>query len=212
MVIAKIYVDGVSAKITELKKVPQGIIGATIEVAYSGEWSQLKKTAVFSGSATKDVLEVGNIITIPAEVVAKSGHRLRVGFYGVLDNTLAIPTLWVDLGTIQAGADPSGDVTTDPQLPVWAQLQTDIRDIYNILASGGGGYVDLTGYATETYVKQAIEAAFDEAKASGDFKGEPGEPGAPGAPGQDYVLTEADKQEIVADVLSAIPLAEGVSY
>jgi hypothetical protein len=45
----------------------------------------------------------------------------------------------------------------------------------------------------------AINDALAQAKASGEFKGDPGQPGkdgAPGADGKDYVLTENDKAEI----------------
>lgn len=62
-----------------------------------------------------------------------------------------------------------------------------------------------------------LPAGADGAK--GD-KGDPGEPGASGAPGADGKTpergvdywTEADKAEIVADVLAALPNAEGVSF
>ena len=88
-----------------------------------------------------------------------------------------------------------------------------------VVEGGGGGNVDLTGYATEEWVREgyqpkgeyltehqdisgkldasalptAINTALAQAKASGEFKGEPGQPGEPG---KDYTLTEADKQEI----------------
>lgn len=181
MVIAKIFVDGVSARIIELEKVPQGIIGATIEVTYSEEWSQLTKTAVFSGSATKDVLGVGNIITIPAEVVAKPGPRLRVGFYGVAGEALTIPTLWADLGNIQAATDPSGDTSTDPELPVWAQLQKEVEE----LKKNGGA---------------------EGPQGEPGPQGEKGEDGKTPVKGTDY-WTQKDKQEIV-DEFGAVSYKE----
>lgn len=93
--------------------------------------------------------------------------------------------------------------------------------------------VDLTGYATEQYVQEfaqpkgdyltehqdisgkldaselptAISTALAQAKASGDFDGTDGQDGAPGADGRDgadYVLTEADKAEIVAMVVESL--------
>ena len=61
--------------------------------------------------------------TIPAEVVAEAGGKLLVGVYGVnAEGTLVIPTLWADLGHVRYAAEPSGDESTDPALPVWAQL------------------------------------------------------------------------------------------
>ena len=39
-----------------------------------------------------------------------------------------------------------------------------------------------------------------------------GEPGKDGQNGSDYILTEADKQEIANIALAKLPTAEGVSY
>ena len=80
--------------------------------------------------------------------------------------------------------------------------------------------VDLTGYATEKYVDDAISTIEltpgKDGKDGVDGKdgytpikgvdyfdgkdGQPGKDGAPGADGKDYILTEADKQEIASMV------------
>lgn len=169
MVIAKIYVDGVTAQVSGLKKIPKGIVGGTIEVTFGNNWTGLAKTAVFQGAVTKDVLVGGKSITIPAECVGESGHRLNVGFYGVANETLVIPTIWTDLGTIQDATDPSGDTSTDPSLPVWAQLHDQIEELGKKVESG--------------YTPQK---------------------------GVDY-YTEEDKDELIAEIINAIPFAEGVS-
>lgn len=44
------------------------------------------------------------------------------------------------------------------------------------------------------------------------IRGEKGADGKDGANGKDYVLTEADKQEIAQIVYSMLPSAEGVKY
>lgn len=83
---------------------------------------------------------------------------------------------------------------------------------------------------TETEVitiQNAVENALQEAKESGDFrgekgdkgdkgdrgeqgeKGEKGEQGEQGVKGDAYVLTAADKAEIVSSVLSALPVYKG---
>ena len=129
MEIAKIYVNGVTAVTSSLKKIPKGIVGATISVTFADRWADLAKTAVFQGAVTKDVLVTGNSITIPAECVEQFGYRLRVGFYGVDGEDVAIPTIWADLGIVQDAADPSGDTSTDQSLPIWAQLQEQINSI-----------------------------------------------------------------------------------
>ena len=151
MEIAEIYVNGVTAVASKVKKIPKGIIGATIRVTFANDWADLAKTAVFQGVVTKDVLVDGNSITIPAECVDTPGHRLRVGFYGVAGDTLVIPTIWKDLGMIQDATDPSGDESTDPTLPIWAQLQEQIERV-------GSGDEEQIGKAVEKYLdKHPVE-------------------------------------------------------
>ena len=125
MIIAKIIVSGTSIRSVWSHRITRGMIGAKVQIEYDGDsWQKLNRTAVFQGAVTKDVLNVANEVTIPTEVVAKSGLNLFMGLYGTdADNNIAIPTIWIPLGVIQSGADPSGDETTDPMLPVWAQLE-----------------------------------------------------------------------------------------
>lgn len=64
---------------------------------------------------------------------------------------------------------------------------------------------------TETEVisiNKAVENALQQAKESGDFKGEKGDTPMKGV---DY-FTDADKQELVQDVLNALPNAEGGNF
>lgn len=196
MVIAKLYVDGVSISAQNVKRIPSGISGATIEVTYSKEWERLEKTAVLSGTTTKDVLNVGNTIAVPAEVVAKSGSRFRVGFYGVAENQLAIPTLWADLGTIQPGTDPSGDESTNPQLPVWAQLQQEIEDLKNSGGGGGSGYSP-TAKVEQTETGARITITDKDGTSTADVLN--GKNGYTPQKNVDY-FTEADKDEMVEKV------------
>lgn len=75
--------------------------------------------------------------------------------------------------------------------------------------------------AAEDAVEKAIPAAVDnalaQAKASGEFDGEPGKDGKDGADGktpvkgEDY-FTDADKAELVNAVLSALPDGDEVNY
>lgn len=124
MIVASVHVSGVNARTTECSRITAGLVGAKIEIDYQDSvWGPLTKTVVFWGAAVKDVVTNDNVVTIPAEVVATYGKRLRVGVYGVDGSgALVIPTIWADLGEICAAADPSGDETTDPSSPVWAQV------------------------------------------------------------------------------------------
>lgn len=131
MEVAKIEVSGTRARTVYANPITAGMIGAEVAVVYTDPvWDGLAKTVVFYGAGTKDVVTQDQFVTIPAEVIAQDHVRLQVGIYGTdADTDLAIPTLWADLGTVKPGADPSGDTTTDPSLPVWAQLQGMIGNL-----------------------------------------------------------------------------------
>ena len=131
MKIAEVRVSGCRCETVRLEPIPRGIVGAVVAVEYTDPaWDSLRKTVVFRGAATKDVLDAGNEIVIPAEVVSKAGGSLFMGVYGVdAENHVAIPTIWTELGVIQGAAAPSGDASTAPSLPVWAQIQAMVGDL-----------------------------------------------------------------------------------
>lgn len=131
----------------------------TVEFVFSPEWDGLTKTAVFSnGKTTVDVLAAnwdGDTVPVPHEVLAVPGRHARVGVYGADESGVVLPTVWVSLGKVQPGADPSGDVSADPALPVWQQLQKQIGDLDDL----------------KTYNKGNLVAAINEARNSGGGTG-----------------------------------------
>ena len=131
MKIAEVRVSGCQCETVRLEPIPRGIVGAVVAVEYTDPaWDSLRKTVVFRGAATKDLLDAGNEIVIPAEVVSKAGGSLYMGVYGVdAENHVAIPTIWTELGVIQGAATPSGDASTAPSLPVWAQIQAMVGNL-----------------------------------------------------------------------------------
>lgn len=106
-----------------------------------------------------------------------------------------------------------------PDMPYVAPVKVTVTPVPD-----SGGNVDLTGYATEQYVKDyaqpkgnylestalptAINTALAQAKASGEFDGKDGYTPVKGT---DYYI-EADKTEMVNAVLSALPTWTGGSY
>ena len=191
MEIAKIQVTGVYAEILSSQEIPHGIIGAKIAFVFDEAWDALRKTVVFHGCCTKDILDAGEVVTIPAEVVSEPGKTLYVGVYGTdEDGTLAIPTVWVELGMIRYGTDPSGDASTDPSLPVWAQIQTVIGSLEDLntmdrtslvaavneaLTTGGSGIGD------PVQVERIVQAYLAQNPPA------PGKDGNPGRDGSDGV-------------------------
>jgi hypothetical protein len=71
---------------------------------------------------------------------------------------------------------------------------------------------DISGKLNASELPTAINTALAQAKASGEFDGKDGATGQPGKDGQDYVLTDADRTEIAASVLEALPTWKGGSY
>lgn len=145
MNIATIAVSGVYARVKEHTSIPAGIVGGTVTFHFTeGLWQNLRKTVIFKGNVTRDVIMEGNQAVIPFETVAKAEGCLKVGIYGVdADNNLAVPTLWTTVGRIRCAADPSGDPGADPSLPIWAQLQARVADLEeNGTGTGGSGGVD----------------------------------------------------------------------
>lgn len=153
MKIAEVRVSGCRCETVRLEPIPRGIVGAVVAVEYTDPaWDSLRKTVVFRGAATKDVLDAGNKIVIPAEVVSKAGGSLYMGVYGVdAENHVAIPTIWTELGVIQGAAAPSGDASTAPSLPVWAQIQAMVGDLGTL----------------DTEAKSNLVAAINEALTTG---------------------------------------------
>jgi len=81
-----------------------------------------------------DCIGVKDSTVVPWELLKSPGCRLWAGVYGTnTDGSLQIPTVWVDLGIIQPGADPSGDESAEPSLPVWEQIQAEVGSIETAL-------------------------------------------------------------------------------
>ena len=150
----------------------------TVKFVFSPEWDGLTKTAVFSnGKTTVDVLAAnwdGDTVPVPHEVLAVPGRHARVGVYGADESGVVLPTVWVSLGKVQPGADPSGDASADPSLPVWAQLQNQIGDLDDL----------------QTYNKGNLVDAINEARSSG------------GSGGGGYTIGEGLKLDAATNTLS----------
>ena len=157
----------------------------TVEFVFSPEWDGLTKTAVFTnGKTTVDVLAANwdeDTVPVPHEVLAVPGRHARVGVYGADESGVVLPTVWVSLGKVQPGADPSGDVSADPSLPVWAQLQKQIGDLDDL----------------KTYNKGNLVDAINEARSSG------------GSGGGGYTIGDGLKLDAATNTLS-VDTAEAV--
>lgn len=161
---------------TVCEKLTTGMVGKQAKLEFSAEWANRRKTAVFtSGSVTKDVLNVTDIVTIPHEVLQNPGDKLYVGIYGVSeDGTQITPTIYAQGPKIFEGADPSGDESTDATLPVWAQLESRVSYLEKN-GTGGGGSSDSGQNVTLTAAQiNALDGmfkvcAFNKADVSAEY-------------------------------------------
>ena len=127
-----IDVSGANAIVRKQDTLTSGMVGATVVFRFDEDWNSLAKTAVFRvGKVTKDAVVVDSMSEIPHEVLATHGYALEIGVYGTSDDgAVVIPTIWAKTNPIKLGADPSGDESLDPSLPVWAQMQEQLDSMY----------------------------------------------------------------------------------
>ena len=144
MQIAKLTVNGIYARAESSEVIPRGITGAQVCVEYADPaWDGLCKTVVFRGSQTRDVVNAGELVTVPSEVVDTAGVDLWVGVCGTdAQGAVMIPTLWAKLGTVWGSACPSGDPSADATLPVWAQLQSIIGNPSELITQNRDNLVE----------------------------------------------------------------------
>lgn len=159
MKIAEVKVAKTTCETTPLVPIPRGIVGAVVSIEYTDPvWDGLQKTVVFRSAVTKDVLAAGNEVVVPAEVVSRAGVNLYMGVYGVgADGRMVIPTIWTELGLVHGAAAPSGDASSDPSLPVWAQIQAMIGNLDDL----------------DTDAKSSLVAAINEALTKGGGEVDP---------------------------------------
>lgn len=127
--------------------ITSGSVGYPVHFDFSPEWEDLIKNAVFIGSGI--TFEVPLINTdetiIPHEVLADAGSSLLIGAYGATpDGAVVMPTVYVRVGQINAGAVPPIESPSVPT-PSWAvQVQAAAE---NTLSAAEGSAEDAEAWA-----------------------------------------------------------------
>ena len=203
----KVIYNKTCGRCVQSEPLTSGIVGQPIHFEYSHDFDGLAVTAVFTdGKNTVDVVNPGNECIIPHEVLTTVGATVKVGIYATRGEELVIPTIYAHIGVVLKGTDPSGDVSIDPTLPIWAQTQALIGNLSQI----------------ETEAKDNLVEAINEVKHTVDNKqdkliaGENITIAADGktisaASGGGASLTDDDILEclINTDMLSAVKDADG---
>lgn len=101
-----------------------GRIGQEIDFDFNEAWNDLTKIACFKNSkqSISVPIDENNTCTIPWELLL-SGERIMVAAYGYNDNnSLVLPTRYIELGIVEIGADPCGDDPLPPSPSILMQI------------------------------------------------------------------------------------------
>ena len=147
----KVIYNKVCGRCVQSEPLTSGMVGQPIHFEYSHDFDGLTLTAVFTnGKTTVDVLNPGNQCVIPHEALDTVGEVVKVGIYATKGNELVIPTVYATIGVVLKGADPSGDVSADPSLPVWAQVQEAIGNLNDLNTEAKDNLVAAINEAAQT--------------------------------------------------------------
>ena len=156
----KISVSGNIAVVAEKpKRITSGTTGLPVEFTFDSEWDELRKVAVFDACCVrKDMIIKDGATVVPIENLAKHGSCLCIGVYGVNeDGSVAIPTIWANVGMIYPGAVPEGDIGTDVGL---AKEQYDAALLASERSENAANRSEAAASEAENNAGLANDAAF----------------------------------------------------
>ena len=129
----------------------EGCEAVRLRLDFDAAWEGLAKIAVFRAcDAQIDLALSGDTAQIPPQVLLRPNVHLLLGLYGIrADGAVVIPTVWADLGLIQAAANPcAAENYGKPALELFAQLEALARAAQNAAAAAASGvYAGSVGFA-----------------------------------------------------------------
>lgn len=149
-----------------------------VRFAFSSEWRDLIKTAVFRAGETSVsvLLDSMGICDIPWEVLEVPNQILYAGVYGIKDGEVVLPSVWASLGTIQPGVEPP-EIKRVPTPSVYEKLLAEIGNLEDLKTadrnslvaaineivgtSGGGGNVSSAQINTIEVLDQSAYDALE---------------------------------------------------
>lgn len=165
----RVRVSTASAEIIETELITAGRRGLECAFEFNSAWDGLAKTVIVNGVVKRDIVLVGDTITVPGECLAREQFPLRIGVYGANGaGEIVIPTIWANFGKILPSARPSG-VSPDEVTPdVVAQIQTNSSDALRL---------------AQEVMRRADSGEFDGRDGATGPSGPSGADGRDGAPG-----------------------------
>ncbi len=184
-----------------------GSVGIPVEVVLNADFDGLQAILVFACSdESVDVALFGQDVTVPPQLVTERGRLLTMGVYATRpDGTVAIPTVWAEVGIVREGTQPSGIDPAEPtpswaaQVQQWASDAAESAETATETASGIHADMDefnatsaevLAGARAATVAANAGATSANQAAADlraaaerGDFDGATGPKGDTGDTG-----------------------------
>lgn len=165
MTSVKLMLTGAQAYASVNGSLTSGMVGIPVTIEYDEAWDGLTKNLMCRCSPwgsdegeIRTILNVGEASAVAHEVM-QSGLYLYLGVEGFSsDGKLVIPTTWARCGKIEYGANTTDDPTTEPELSIWNQLQTEVEQIKR------DGYTQEQIEEIQTYVQSASRSAASAAK------------------------------------------------
>lgn len=166
------HFTGADGSMTESEILTSGMVGKEVTLILDESWANLTKTAVFrAGDITRVVLDPGDTVVIPPEVLEQPFGKLFVGIYGTNEQgDLVIPTIMAEGPMIRYGADPIEDETAK-ELPVWEQLQEQIGDLTGLSTADRSDLVSAVNELHDT--AEDLSGRMDILAQAQEFMGQP---------------------------------------
>lgn len=132
----KLMLNGAQAWAATNGPLTSGMVGVPVTIEYDEAWDGLTKNLMCrcspwgsTNGEIRTILDVGDASTVAHEVM-QADMYLYLGVEGFSDDgTLVIPTTWARCGKIEYGANTCEDPSTNPELSVWNQIQTEMEQI-----------------------------------------------------------------------------------
>lgn len=114
-----------------------------VQIAFDDDWDGLEKVVVFRAGnrEVSTFLDETNQCMIPWEVLKTPKLKLDIGVYGQKDGTVILPTIWVNVGTIQQGVEPS-EMAQVPSPSLWSQMVDKLaQEVAPTIGENGNWYI-----------------------------------------------------------------------
>ena len=166
------HFTGVDGSMTESETLTSGMVGKELRLLFDDSWAGLTKTAVFrAGDITRVVMDPGETVIIPPDVLERPFGKLFVGIYGTnAQGDLVIPTIMAEGPMIRYGADPIEDETAK-ELPVWENLQSQIGDLNSLSTENRSDLVSAVNELSDTAT--GLSDRMDGLEKTQEFMGTP---------------------------------------